>query len=612
MSPWRLGIASLSDESRHCALSCRVREGEQTRKVRDLRDRKTWRLIAILAIFALIAVACGDGESTTTTEAEAVQETTTTTEAPPETTTSTAAPTTVPEGTIDQEGVFFVTYNIHPDAAWADGTPVTADDFMFTQEVIMNPDYDITSRSGNDKIVSMQALDDKTVRFGFSEVFAPWQTLFGTILPKHELEGQDFNTYWNEAITLGSGPFAFESWTKDQNITLVKNENYWRDSGDVQQIIVPFLEDSQTQVQALRGREIDMFYPQPQLDLVEQVSQIDGVTFEVGAGPVWEHVDFNHYLPPLDQAYVRQAISLGIDRQTILDTVIVPLKADAEVLQNSVWMVGTAFYEPHFDQWDYDPEAAVALLEENGCTLGDDGIYVCEGERLSFDWATTAGNEARELQFEIAQATLADIGIEVNAAFGPAAEVFSDENFYGSNLTGWGIFNFAWVGSPDPFGGNTIYKCEGEGPNGEGDLNNTGYCNPEVDDLLAATDLEVDPAARAALYNQADALAAADAMFLPLYQKPTFFAWDSTIQGPKDNATQIGPLWNVQDWTGKETIVFGADQQPLIMNTFLPDGNLFANGLIAEAILEGAFTVNPQFEYVPDLIESATTEVVGG
>ena len=575
--------------------------------MRDLRVNSLWRSFALLAIFALVAVACGDGETATTEE---VVETTTTTVAA--TTTTTEAPEVITEEEATQEGVFFVTYNIKADATWADGVPVTADDFIFTNEVINNPDFDIISREGNDKIVSAVALDDKTVKFGFDSVYAPWQTLFGTILPKHELEGQDFNTYWNETITLGSGPFTMTSWTKDQNITLARNANSWDSTGDVQEIIIPFIEDSQTQVQALRGQEIDMFYPQPQIDLLTEVAGIDGVEFEVGAGPVWEHMDFNHYLAPMDQAYVRQALSMAIDRDSIVEAIIRPLRPDATVLQNSIYMGGTTYYEDHFSQWDYDPDAAVALLEENGCTTDTDGIFICEGERLEFDYATTSGNEARELQFELAQANLAAIGIKANSALGPAAEVFSDDNFYGSNLTGWGIFNFAWVGSPDPSGGNTIYTCTGEGPNGEGDINNTGFCDPAVDELIEATNSETDPDARAALYNEVDKIAADAAMFLPLYQKPTFFAWNSEIVGPRDNATQVGPFWNIGTWTGKDTVVFGADQQPIIMNSFITDGNAFANGLISAAVLQGAYTITPEFEYVQVLIDSADTEVVEG
>ncbi len=581
--------------------------------MRSLKRKQVSRWPAVAAVFSVVLAACAGattGETTTTVGQE------------PTTTVAEAVTTTefqAVEG--DCPDAFCVLYHIHPDATWSDGVPVTADDFAFTFETTMNPVLDITSRDGYDKMTGYEVVDEKTFLAIFGEIYAPWRTLFSSpgVMPKHVLENQPFNAVWDDLITVGSGPFIMDEWVPDERITLSRNPNHWASEdrlsgsplGDVQTINIVFLEDSQTQIQALRGQEIDMFYPQPQVALVEEVSGIDGVEWEAGLGPIWEQVSFNFDDPILSQKFVRQAIVQGIDRESIVDVVVRPLAPDAEMLNNSVWMVGTEFYEDHMTQFPYDPGAAEALLVDNGCTRGADGIYECGGERLSFNWATTAGNEGRELQFELAQANLAQIGIEVNAAFGPASEVFADEFFYG-DASVWQMFNFGWVGAPDPVGSNTVYYCEGGAPSGFGDLNVTRYCNEEVDGLIHETDTIVDPVERAAVYNQADTIYLEDLPALPLYQKPTFFAWNSAIQGPKDNATQFGPFWNIGSWSGKELITFGADQQPESMNIWEPDGNLFAANLVATAVLEGAFGVAPDFSYVPHLVESAEPIVPSG
>lgn len=577
-----------------------------------LRPQK-YRWVPLLAGLTLVLAACAGAtgaSSTTTAEAS--------------TTTATAQATTTTEFQAaegDCPDAFCVLYHIHPDAAWSDGIPVTADDFAFTYETTINPVLDITSRDGYDKMTGYEIVDDKTFLAIFGEIYAPWQTLFSSpgVMPKHVLENQPFNAIWDDMIGLGSGPFVMDEWVLDERITLSRNPNYWASEdrlsgsplGDVQTINIVFLEDSQTQIQALRGQEIDMFYPQPQVSLVEEVDGIEGVDWEAGLGPIWEQISFNHSDPILSQLFVRQAFALGIDREAIVDVVVRSLAPDAEALNNTVWMVGTPNYEDHFSQYAYDPAAAEALLTENGCTKGSDGIYECGGERLSFTWATTAGNEGRELQFELAQANLAEIGIEVNPGFGPASEVFADDFLYGDSSI-WQLFNFGWVGAPDPVGGNTVFYCEGGASNGFGDLNVTRYCNEEVDALVRQTDTVVDPAARAELYNQADSIYLEDVAVIPLYQKPTFFAWNSAIQGPKDNATQFGPFWNIGSWTGKDLVIFGADQQPESMNIWEPDGNLFAANLVAAAVLEGAYGVAPDFSYVPHLIESAEPIVPSG
>ena len=581
--------------------------------MRALRTKRVVRWASLLAVFALVAAACGGttADTTTTTEAEVVQTT-----QPAETTTTTAAPVAV-EG--DCPDAFCVKYNIHPDAAWADGEAVTADDFAFTFDTIMNDQLDITSREGYNKMTGYEVVDDKTFLAIFGEIYAPWQTLFPQIMPEHELAGKPFNTYWDDIVTLGSGPFTMVEWVKDEHILLERNPSYWASEerqsgaalGDVQSINFVFLEDSQTQVQALKGQEIDMLNPQPQVSLVQEVDAIEGVEWEAGLGPVWEHFDFNHDDPLLSQLFIRQAFAQGINRDAIVEAIIRPISAEAQPLGNTVWLNSMGNYEDHFTQYPYDPVAAEAYLTDNGCAKGGDGVYECDGQRLSFNWTTTAGNEGRELQFALAQADLAVIGIEVNAAFGPASEVFSDEFIFGDS-TVWQIFNFAWEGSPDPAGGNTIYYCEGGAPSGFGDINVTRFCNDEMEQLIRATDAEVDPDARAALYNQGDAIYLDNVATIPAYQKPTFFAWNAEITGPKDNSTQQKVTWNVGAWAGKDLVTFGADQQPESLNGWEPDGNLSATFLITEAILEGAYEVTPDFRYVPVLITDAEAIVPAG
>ncbi|HWH32194.1 MAG TPA: peptide ABC transporter substrate-binding protein [Egibacteraceae bacterium] len=443
------------------------------------------------------------------------------------------------------EDPFTVTYKLKDEAVWSDGTPITVDDIEFTLDVVLNPDLDIVSRDGYDKIDRGQTerIDDKTIKYTFTETYAAYREMFSTqpILPAHALEGQDIATAMNDSVPVASGPFEFESWTKGQNITLVRNENYWGEQKPrLDRVVFRFIEDSNSQVQALRGDEIDMFYPQPQLELVEQVSELDGVTYEVSAGPVWEHLDFNFAVPPMDQTFVRQAIIQGIDRQALAQELIAPMYPEATVLQNVIWMNNQEPYEEHWDRWEYDPEAAIALLEENGCTRGDDEIFTCDGQRLSFEYVTTAGNELRELQFEIIQSQLQEIGIEARPKLQDAATAFGTTLIAGKEGA-WGMFNFAWVGSPDPASGNTIWMCGGG-------QNYNSYCNEEVTRLIEATNATIDQQERADLYNQADELMAADVPLVPLYQKPTFFAWRSALVGMQDNPTQWGPTWNIEEW----------------------------------------------------------------
>ncbi|MDP9405121.1 MAG: ABC transporter family substrate-binding protein [Actinomycetota bacterium] len=453
------------------------------------------------------------------------------------------------------EDPFTITYKIKPEAVWSDGTPISAEDFKFTWQSFIDEDNDIASRAGYELIESVEAVDEKTAKVTFKQNYAPWKDLFSPILPKHELEDKNLNKVWNDEITISGGPFMFESWDKGTQLEIVRNDEYWGEKAKLDSILFRFIPDSNTLVQQLRGGEIDMMDPQPQLDLVDQVGAIEGIVSESSLGAQWEHIDFNTRVKPLDQPYVRQAIMMGIDRQLITDQLITPINPDAEPLDNVIWLTNQEEYEPHWDKFGYDPAKAVALLEQNGCTREGEGTFECEGEPLSFRIRTTGGNELRELTEQIVQQQLAAIGVEIEIDNAEGAEAFSvldkpDSEVCGGNGDGkvqdgevcdFDLFLFAWVGSPDPGGSNEIWRCDG-------DQNYTVTCSEEATELLDMTDAILDPQKRAEVYNAADAALAELTPTVPLYQKPTFFAWKDSIVGPADNPTNQTIFWNSAEW----------------------------------------------------------------
>jgi peptide/nickel transport system substrate-binding protein len=453
------------------------------------------------------------------------------------------------EPEVVSEDPLTVTYNINPEAQWSDGTPITSEDFLFTIETNIDEKNDIASRAGYDQVdlEATELPDEKTITVVFSEPYAGWKdALFTPVYPKHALEGENFNKVWTNEIVnpktgemIASGPFVMESYNKGSDLTLVRNENWYGEHpAYLDEIVFQFIPDTSAEIQALRGGEVDAIYPQPQLELVDLTTE-EGITIETSAGTTWEHIDFQYGNPLLAEDHVRHAIAMAIDRQAIIDQLFADLNPDLEPLNNLIFLNNFPDYEDHFGDYGGNPEEAISLLEENGCTReGEDGIFECNGEPLSFGFKSTAGNALRELTFEIVQEQLREVGIEVKSEFGDAAVVFGNQGLAGSK---YDLFLFAWVGNPDPSGSVEIHKCEGT-------QNFQGYCNEEVTDLLEESDVTVDPAARADLMNQADALMAEDLPILPMYQKPTFFAFSDRLQNAIDNATQNGPTWNAEDW----------------------------------------------------------------
>jgi peptide/nickel transport system substrate-binding protein len=455
------------------------------------------------------------------------------------------------------EDPFAVTYTIRDDANWSDGTPISVDDMIFTLELYDEdaPHADqITSRTGYELITDYEVDGEKTITFNFSEPYAAWQLLFSEILPAHVLEGEDFETVMNDSLPdVSGGPFVFESWDRGTQLTMVRNEEFWGGDVALDELTFRYVPDTTTLTQQMRGGEINVYDPQPQIELIQQLDEVsDRINYEVGLGPVWEHIDFNTLVPGLDKDYVRQAIALGINRQQIVETLVQPVDPEASVLQQPFWMTNSEFYEPTFDQWDHDPDAARQLLEDNGCTEGDGGIYECDGDRLSFRFGTTGGNERRELTQQLVQADLANVGIEITIENDEGATFFerlnTPENCEGT--CDYDLALFAWVGSPDPSGNANIYGCdEGDTPRPQ---NWTVYCNDELTSLMDEANATVNPEENARLWNEAAAVIAEGVPIIPLFQQPQIVAWDNTVTGPQLNPTNQTNLWNAAEWARTE------------------------------------------------------------
>lgn len=556
------------------------------------------RTLLIGALLALLAAACSsDGASVSSTSTAPSTSTTTTV---PDTTTTTLDPYRCMEP-------WCVRYHIHPEAVWSDGTPVTGRDFVYTHELLTNPSTRADIGVGHEMISSLTEVDDKTLLVGFNEPYGPWRTLFPAVFPAHIGDPSD--------LSVTASAFRLDEVTVE-GVTVGRNTNYWsevdplsgRPVGDVASIQFMLMPGVRDRVDALEDSEVDLIDPTPIDWIVEDVAEFEGVSSVVYPGPFWDHIDFNHADQMLSNLWVRRAIAMSLDREAILESTVRTIEPGAPALGNTIWMTQAWPYENHFDV-SYNPEEAVAVLTENGCVLGDDDVYVCGGNRLSFVWASTIGDEFRETQAEIARDQLEDVGIELILDFRTPSELFSSEILFGGPDI-WQIVNFSWRADADPHRANSTYYCEGNAPNGAGALNVNRYCNPEVEALIRSTNIEPDANARAASYNEADAMYLDDVAVIPLYQKAGFLAWNSMLSGPRPNISSEGATWNVASWAGLERVRYAIGSAPTDfdpLRTQTEDG-----ALILSTLTSGAFGVNPDLDYLPVLVETAETVSEGG
>jgi peptide/nickel transport system substrate-binding protein len=442
---------------------------------------------------------------------------------------------------------FSLTYTIKKQARWSDGAPITARDFVFTWQVLANAKFDLLDgiRKLYEPIVRAKILGAKRVRFVFRKPVPEWKSLFGPVLPQHALAGEEFDKVWRDRIDnpktgrpISSGPFIFESWNRGSRLTLARNGKYWADKPHLDHLAFRFiLPDFGAQIRALRAGEVDLI--QAAGASIGDLRSSPGITVRAGSSTFWEHIDFQlgpkgH--PALRKLFVRQAIAYAIDRKSLTRALYKEIAPGLKTDQSAVYLPFQRAYRPHWLVWRYSPQKAVRLLRSHGCRRGGDGIFSCQGRRLSFRLLSTAGNSGgvRERTFELVQPQLKRIGIDLVKDFGPSHLVLDTLLPQGD----WDLALFAWSGGED-FGWDGIFGCNGS-------INNTGYCNGKVTTLLRRASAEPKSSLRTPLLNRADALMARDLPTLPLYVRPGYVIYNSRIRNVTWNPIDV--LWNAQDW----------------------------------------------------------------
>jgi peptide/nickel transport system substrate-binding protein len=455
------------------------------------------------------------------------------------------------EPTVDtSSGKQVVTYKLNPKAQWSDGQPIGLADFQYMYNSCngKNTKFQCASNTGYNQIESVkQGADASTVVVTFSKPFADWKSLFGTLLPAHIFASGGPDAF-NKKLegtppTWTGGPFKITNFVKDQSVTLSRWDGFYGIKPHLNTITIRFVTDESSEPQALQNGEVDLIYPQPQTDIIQQVKNIPNVTSEVNLGAVFEHFDLNQKNPYLKDPKVRLAIGQAIDRNQLLAATIQQFTNKATVLNNRIFMPGQKGYQ------DNSGGLAMGKVDDAAKTLESDGFtksgsyYTKGGKTLSLDISTTAGNALRQNQETIFKQQMQKLGIKINIVNYPA------DKFFGDIVPNekYDIADFAWVGTPFPVSSNVdIYRTGG----GE---NWTDYSNKQVDQWLQTAVAQTDPQKAIDLMNQVDTQLWKDVDTIPLYQKPTYIAYRTKYVNIQDNPTSAGPVWNIWQWGVKAT-----------------------------------------------------------
>jgi peptide/nickel transport system substrate-binding protein len=423
-----------------------------------------------------------------------------------------------------------LTFWLRKDARWHDGQPVTADDVVFTADLLKRPTsyFRNTLHLSTGEPAEFTALDSHTVQVTTprpyaalpSYLTATWASLF-LIVPKQRLQDGDEAAY--EAHPIGSGPFRFGEITEDGHAILEANRDYFGGAPGADWAVLRLFATNPERRDAFFRGELDLVVAPGRQFTAEQAAQHDGWLSATPSNQI-VHFGMNCRHPLFQSVNVRQAIACAVDRPALVRKVEGPDGLPAfGPIGPTCWA-----YEPDVERHPYNPERARQLLAEAGWQPGPDGILQKDGLPFRFGvlyvpdtWNVDYAGYAQGIK-----AYLAAVGIELEprpveywSGIKPAWRHHNFEAFmYYDTFYNEPDLYWSWHSSmPKRPDGPETDPPAGLKQYGYG---TTGYSNAEVDDLIIAAREEPDRQQRKELLSQAQRIIAEEVGSLWLFNYP--------------------------------------------------------------------------------------------
>lgn len=444
-----------------------------------------------------------------------------------------------------------ITMRLRDDIVWSDGQPITSTDFRFTFQMAVTPSNTVVSSIPYNLISSLDTPDERTVVITFNQPYIPWLgNLWHGLLPSHILQpvfdsaGTLDNADWNTAPTVGCGPFVFSERTDDGALRFVANERYWAGKPNIEELSIQFVADSAAQAAALTSGQGDLG-PRLSFPDVPALQSAGLVIQKVFSGYNEGLFYFMHPFeghPALQDARVRQAIALSIDRQALIREVLLEQTAPA-----ATYWDNTPYIDPSIQPWGYDPEGARRLLDEAGWVDSDgDGVREKEGVILTLSYGTTDSPVRLDVQARVVR-LLEQVGIRLEPSSYDTATFFQDYGLGGPAATGQlDIFQYAPTTNPgDPH--TTDFLC-GEIPSDDNPsgTNWSFYCDQELEALFQQELTQIDFVQRQQTFHQISKMIFERLYFVGLWQEPDLWALRSRLLNVRLSGPT--PFFNIKEW----------------------------------------------------------------
>ena len=433
---------------------------------------------------------------------------------------------------ISPDGITY-TFRLRQDVRWHDGAPFSADDVLFTINLMRDPDFQALDASGLFALwdsIKVEKLDDYTLRCVLAEPYTPFldYTTIG-ILPAHllskiaprQLPKAQFN-----AQPVGTGPFQVES-VSAQQVTLKTNATYWGQRPKLDGVIFRFYPDGDSLFAAHQKGEIDgisLITPamMPRLRADQRLNLYSGRLAK------YTMILLNladKDLPFFGQVEVRQALLYALDRQAIVNQAA----AGQGLVAHSPFIPDTWAYDPKVVTYTQNLPRARQLLEQAGWVdANGDGVREKDGKRLEFSLITSEDPTWTRVVQEVARQWAA-VGVKAT----PETVSFTrlvGEYLYPRRFEAILIApEFAGDPDPYPFWHSTQATDKGQ--------NWSGFSNRRADEIMEQARTTTDQVRRTELYYEFQRIFAQQVPAILLYYPIYNYAIDARVQG-----VQVAPM----------------------------------------------------------------------
>lgn len=408
-----------------------------------------------------------------------------------------------------------LTFHLRKGVVWSDGVPVTAEDVRWTWQAQVNPDVAWEGADSKRWIKDVEVVDPHTVRFHFERAYAR-QLLDANeapILPKHAWEKLPFsewrqNNDWFRQNLVVDGPFTIASWEPQQQIVLARNDRYFEPGlPRLDRVVLRQIPDQASGFTQLLSGDLD-FIAQIAVQDVPRVKASPNLELITFWANLYVAVGWNNDHPLFKDPEVRRALTLAIDRQTIVDTLLgeeFGKVADSPIL-TTMWG-----HDDSLRPWPYDPAEARRILATKGWRDSNgDGVLDKGGKPFAFELLSNAGNQLRADATVMIQDQLKKVGVRATprlVEFGTMMDQTGQGNFEAA------ILGFVVDTSLDLTGNFHTSSIGGDGNNV------IRYSNPEVDRLIVEAASQPDLASMKSQLDQVQQLIHRD--------QPVTFLWES-------------------------------------------------------------------------------------